>query len=82
MSLTLLKNKKLVLVDPRKESVVQEGSAHSNHKDSRVLWLGDTGKIATAAYSSVSALHICAIVPVQVFPQKIIELATSLTMVY
>nr|CAB3233029.1 coronin-7-like [Phallusia mammillata] len=46
------KDKKLFVMDPRANSVVQQGKAHDNHKDSRIQCLGDTGKILTSGFNS------------------------------
>eukprot|EP00019_Armaparvus_languidus_P001439 CAMPEP_0168598580 /NCGR_PEP_ID=MMETSP0420-20121227/11498_1 /TAXON_ID=498008 /ORGANISM="Pessonella sp." /LENGTH=871 /DNA_ID=CAMNT_0008635957 /DNA_START=159 /DNA_END=2774 /DNA_ORIENTATION=+ len=49
----ICKDKKLRVVDVRKEEVVQEAAAHEGTKASRVVWLGDTGYIVTSGFSKM-----------------------------
>nr|XP_002128072.1 coronin-7-like [Ciona intestinalis] len=46
------KNKKLFIADPRVGQQVVETAAHGNHKDSRVICLGDSEKFATTGFTT------------------------------
>ncbi|KAK0043020.1 coronin-7 [Biomphalaria pfeifferi] len=45
------KDKKIRVIDPRSNSVVQEGNGHQNVKDSRVLWLAGKELILSTGFS-------------------------------
>ncbi|KAG8189255.1 hypothetical protein JTE90_013783 [Oedothorax gibbosus] len=46
------KDKKLQLWDPRDSSKNQVAASHSNNRDSRVVWLGDTEQLLTTGFGS------------------------------
>lgn len=46
------KDKKLRLWDPRDSSNCQVADSHSNNRDSRVVWLGDTDQLLTTGFGS------------------------------
>ncbi|XP_005107916.1 coronin-7 [Aplysia californica] len=48
---TTCKDKKIRVIDPRSNSVVQEGAGHPNVKDSRVLWLAGKEFILSTGFS-------------------------------
>ena len=54
-SFFFFQDKKLKVIDPRANCVVEEGNAHGNHKDSRIVCLGDSHKLATTGFSNVSS---------------------------
>ncbi|KAH9498792.1 Coronin-7 [Bulinus truncatus] len=45
------KDKKIRVIDPRSNSVVQEGNGHQNVKDSRVLWVASQDFILSTGFS-------------------------------
>lgn len=54
--ITSCKDKQLRVIDPRssKHQVTQSTSSHQSIKDSRVVWLGDSNRILTTGFDSVS----------------------------
>ncbi|CAL1276842.1 unnamed protein product [Larinioides sclopetarius] len=46
------RDKKLRLCDPRDPSKNQVADSHSNNRDSRVVWLGDTDQLLTTGFGS------------------------------
>lgn len=55
---TVSRDKKLRVWDVRAEKIVSEGPAHSGAKNQRVVWLGDTDKVATTGFSRLSDRQI------------------------
>ncbi|CAG5115886.1 unnamed protein product, partial [Candidula unifasciata] len=55
---TSCKDKKIRVIDPRANSVVQEGSGHQNVKDSRVLWLGEKEFILSTGFSQARTREV------------------------
>lgn len=51
---TTCKDKKIRVIDPRKGSIVAEGSAHAGNKPSRVIFCGTTNKLFTTGFSRMS----------------------------
>ncbi|ORX53182.1 DUF1900-domain-containing protein [Hesseltinella vesiculosa] len=51
---TTCRDKKLRIFDVRSNKIVQEGSGHQGIKGSRVVWLGDSDRIATTGFSRMS----------------------------
>ncbi|XP_077483425.1 coronin-2B-like isoform X3 [Amblyomma americanum] len=51
---TTCKDKKLRIIDPRACSVVREGVCHQGSKASKVVFLGDTGRLFTTGFSRFS----------------------------
>lgn len=51
---TTCKDKKLRVIDPRTGNAVQETNGHQGIKGSRVVWLGDSDRIATTGFSRIS----------------------------
>lgn len=53
---TSCKDKQLRIIDPRsdKQQVTHSTASHQSIKDSRVVWLGDTNRILTTGFDSVS----------------------------
>lgn len=51
---TVSRDKKLRVWDVRAEKVVSEGPAHTGAKNQRVVWLGNTNKVATTGFSRLS----------------------------
>lgn len=45
------KEKKISIVDPRANSILQQGEGHQGVKPSRVIWLGDLQRLATTGFS-------------------------------
>jgi WD40 repeat protein len=54
MLATTSKDKIVRIFDPRQQTVVQETPSHDNIKDSRIIWLGNSDRIATTGFSKVS----------------------------
>ena len=50
---TSCKDKKLRVIDPRANAVVQEAEGHANLRDSRVIWLGDTDHLLSTGFDVV-----------------------------
>ena len=48
------KDKKITVIDPRKNEVVSKGSGHQGGKPSRVVFCGSTGKLFTTGHSRTS----------------------------
>ncbi|BFZ15285.1 hypothetical protein BsWGS_18324 [Bradybaena similaris] len=55
---TSCKDKKIRVIDPRANSVVQEGSGHQNVKDSRVLWLGSKEFILSTGFTQARTREV------------------------
>ncbi|SCV02660.1 LAMI_0H01662g1_1 [Lachancea mirantina] len=55
---TVSRDKKLRVWDVRKEAVVSEGPAHTGAKNQRVVWLGNSDRIATTGFSKLSDRQI------------------------
>lgn len=55
---TVSRDKKLRVWDIRSEKIVSEGPAHSGAKNQRVVWLGDSDRIATTGFSRLSDRQI------------------------
>lgn len=51
---TTCKDKKLRIIDPRASSVIREGVCHQGSKASKVVFLGDTGRLFTTGFSRFS----------------------------
>ncbi|XP_054926715.1 coronin-2B-like isoform X2 [Dermacentor andersoni] len=51
---TTCKDKKLRIIDPRAGSVIREGVCHQGSKASKVVFLGDTGRLFTTGFSRFS----------------------------
>ncbi|CAO0791102.1 unnamed protein product [Mucor circinelloides] len=51
---TTCRDKKLRVFDVRANEIVQEGPGHQGIKGSRVVWLGDTDRLATTGFSRMS----------------------------
>ena len=51
--MTSCKDKKLRVIDPRANAVVQEAEGHANLRDSRVIWLGDTDHLLSTGFDVV-----------------------------
>ncbi|CEP12573.1 hypothetical protein [Parasitella parasitica] len=51
---TTCRDKRLRVFDVRANTVVQEGPGHQGIKGSRVVWLGDTDRLATTGFSRMS----------------------------
>ncbi|KAI7899538.1 uncharacterized protein BX663DRAFT_521236 [Cokeromyces recurvatus] len=51
---TTCRDKKLRVFDVRSNQIVQEGAGHQGIKGSRVVWLGDTDRLATTGFSRMS----------------------------
>ncbi|KAI9302402.1 hypothetical protein BJ944DRAFT_167359 [Cunninghamella echinulata] len=51
---TTCRDKRLRIFDVRSNKVVQEGSGHQGIKGSRVVWLGDSDRLATTGFSRMS----------------------------
>ncbi|KAL0483086.1 hypothetical protein AKO1_014975 [Acrasis kona] len=52
------KDKKLRIIDPRSQKVVQEADAHQGTKGSRVCWITGNDKIVSVGFSKNSERHI------------------------
>nr|XP_039251900.1 coronin-7-like [Styela clava] len=46
------KDRYLLICDPRSGKVMTSGEAHANHKESRVIWAGESDKVFTTGFSS------------------------------
>ncbi|XP_013771927.1 coronin-7-like [Limulus polyphemus] len=46
------RDKKLRILDPRTKVVTQETKSHSNNRDSRVLWLGNSDQVLSTGFGS------------------------------
>ena len=55
---TTCKDKKLRIIDVRANQIVQETAGHHGIKGSRVVWLGDTGYLATTGFSRSSERQV------------------------
>lgn len=53
-AVTTSKDKKMRMVDPRQQKVTSEVAVHDGVKGSRVMFLGDTGKVFTVGFSRTS----------------------------
>ncbi|KAI8089305.1 uncharacterized protein BX664DRAFT_332680 [Halteromyces radiatus] len=51
---TTCRDKRLRIFDVRSNKIVQEGSGHQGIKGSRVVWLGDSDRLATTGFSRMS----------------------------
>lgn len=51
---TTCRDKKLRIFDVRANKVVQEGPGHQGIKGSRVVWMGNTDRLATTGFSRMS----------------------------
>ncbi|KAL0083424.1 hypothetical protein F4703DRAFT_1738537 [Phycomyces blakesleeanus] len=51
---TTCRDKKLRVFDVRSNKIVQEGPGHQGVKGSRVVWLGETDRLATTGFSRMS----------------------------
>ncbi|XP_013785781.2 coronin-2B-like, partial [Limulus polyphemus] len=51
---TTCKDKRLRIIDPRQGKVVMEGPCHQGSKASKVVFLGDTGRVFTTGFSKYS----------------------------
>lgn len=51
---TTCRDKKLRIFDVRSNKVVQEGAGHQGIKGSRVVWLGESDRLATTGFSKMS----------------------------
>ncbi|XP_074597900.1 coronin-2B-like [Brevipalpus obovatus] len=51
---TTCKDKKIRIIDPRQMTVVREGTGHQGPKASKVVYLGDTGRLFTTGFSKYS----------------------------
>jgi coronin-1B/1C/6 len=51
---TTCRDKKLRVFDVRANKVVQEGPGHQGIKGSRVVWMGETDRLATTGFSRMS----------------------------
>lgn len=62
--ITSCKDKQLRVIDPRssKHQVTQSTSSHQSIKDSRVVWLGDSNRILTTGFDSVSMRGILKVI--------------------
>ena len=59
---TQCKDKRLRILDPRSGKVVAESDSHEGIKDSKVVWMGDSQRLLTTGFSSVTMnyfLDIC-----------------------
>ncbi|CAI2162158.1 12716_t:CDS:2 [Funneliformis geosporum] len=54
LMVTTCRDKKLRIFDVRSNKVVQEAASHQGIKGSRVVWLGDTERLATTGFSKMS----------------------------
>ncbi|AET40885.1 coronin Ecym_7028 [Eremothecium cymbalariae DBVPG len=55
---TCCRDKKLRVWDIRKQEVVSEGQGHSSPKNQRVVWLGNSDRLATTGFSKLSDRQI------------------------
>lgn len=55
---TVARDKKLRVWDIRKNEVVSEGQAHAGAKNQRVVWLGNSDRLATTGFSKLSDRQI------------------------
>ncbi|KAG0051759.1 Coronin-like protein crn1 [Gryganskiella cystojenkinii] len=51
---TTCRDKKLRVFDVRSNKVVQQGDSHQGVKGSRVVWMGDSNRLATTGFSKMS----------------------------
>ncbi|KAF9326778.1 Coronin-like protein crn1 [Podila minutissima] len=51
---TTCRDKKLRVFDVRSNKVVQQADSHQGIKGSRVVWMGDSGRLATTGFSKMS----------------------------
>ena len=55
---TISRDKKLRVWDIRKQEIVSEGQAHTGAKNQRVVWLGNSDRLATTGFSKLSDRQI------------------------
>jgi len=55
---TTCKDKKLRIIDPRSGEVLRVGDSHQGNKASKVVYLGDTGRLLTTGFSKFSDRQI------------------------
>lgn len=55
---TVSRDKKLRVWDIREEKIVSEGQAHTGAKNQRVVWLGNSDRLATTGFSKLSDRQI------------------------
>ena len=55
---TVARDKKLRVWDIREEKIVSEGPAHTGAKNQRVVWLGNSDRLATTGFSKLSDRQI------------------------
>ncbi|QLL32401.1 hypothetical protein HG536_0C05700 [Torulaspora globosa] len=55
---TVARDRKLRVWDIRKEEVISEGQAHAGAKNQRVVWLGNSDRLATTGFSKLSDRQI------------------------
>lgn len=55
---TVARDKKLRVWDIRKNQIVSEGQAHAGAKNQRVVWLGNSDRLATTGFSKLSDRQI------------------------
>ncbi|XP_064636401.1 coronin-7-like isoform X2 [Lineus longissimus] len=53
MLATTSKDKMVRIFDPRQQTMSQETAGHDNIKDSRIVWLGNSDRIATTGFSKM-----------------------------
>lgn len=51
------KEKTVCILDPRADKITYSADSHQSIKDSRVVWLGDTNRILTTGFDSVSIFY-------------------------
>jgi len=49
------KDKKIRIIDPRNNKTIQEGFSHDGVRGSRVVWLGNTGKVCSIGFDRLEA---------------------------
>ncbi|KAG0083321.1 Coronin-like protein crn1 [Podila epicladia] len=55
---TTCRDKKLRVFDVRSNKVVQQADSHQGIKGSRVVWMGDSGRLATTGFSKINMLYL------------------------
>ncbi|OMJ19440.1 Coronin-like protein crn1, partial [Smittium culicis] len=53
------RDKTLRIIDPRQGKIVNSGNSHLGIKGSRVVWLGNTGKLLTTGFNRMSHREVC-----------------------
>ncbi|OMJ18461.1 Coronin-like protein crn1 [Smittium culicis] len=53
------RDKTLRIIDPREGKIVNSGNSHLGIKGSRVVWLGNTGKLITTGFNRMSHREVC-----------------------